>query len=48
MKSTCKRKLNQFVIIPTFGFAWGDKGIHFYFTWLRFRVGFIIKENVAD
>ena len=39
VKVTNKRKLNQFVIIPTIGIAWGDKGIHIYFTWLRFRIG---------
>lgn len=39
MKITNKRKLNQFVFIPTLGLAWGDKGVHFYLTWLRFRIG---------
>lgn len=43
MKVIGRRKLNQFVIIPTIGFAWGDKGTHFYFTWLRFRLGVIFN-----
>lgn len=43
MKLTNKRKLNQFVVIPTLGIAWGDKGTHLYFTWLRFRLGIIFN-----
>ena len=45
VKITNRRKLNQFVVIPTFGAAWGDetKGVHIYLTWLRFRPG--IKLN---
>ena len=41
VKITNRRKLNQFVVIPTFGAAWGDetKGVHIYLTWLRFRLG---------
>lgn len=45
VKITNRRKLNQFVVITTFGAAWGDetKGVHIYLTWLRFRLG--IKLN---
>lgn len=43
MKFTTRGKLNQFVVIPTFGVAWGNKGTHFYFTWLRFRIGIIFN-----
>lgn len=45
VKITNRRKLNQFVVIHTFGAAWGDetKGVHIYLTWLRFRLG--IKLN---
>lgn len=43
MRVTNASKLNQFVVIPTFGVAWGDTGVHLYFTWLRFRLG--IKFN---
>lgn len=45
VKIANRRKLNQFVVIPTFGAAWGDeiKGVHIYLTWLRFRLG--IKLN---
>lgn len=45
IKITNRRKLNQFVVIPTFGAACGDetKGIHIYFIWLCFRLG--IKLN---
>lgn len=45
MKFTNKGKLNQFVVIPTFGIAWGDKGTHLYFVWLRFRIGIIFWIN---
>ena len=45
VKITNRRKLNQFVVIPTFGAAGGDEtqGVHIYLTWLRFRLG--IKLN---
>lgn len=42
MKITNRNNLNQFVIIPTVGVAWGEKGTHIYFTWLRFRLGLIL------
>jgi hypothetical protein len=48
MKHTCRRKLKQFVIIPTIGFAWGDNRVHFYFAWLRFRIGFIAEQMKGE
>lgn len=42
MKIISKNKLKQFVIIPAIGFAWGDKGIHFYLAWLRFKAGIVL------
>lgn len=38
VKITNRRKLNQFVVIPTFGVAWGDetKGIQYLFHMAMF------------
>ena len=46
IRHTCKLFLNQFVIIPAIGFTRRNGQLHFFITWLRSRIGFIIDKDV--